>query len=244
MPISTPTLTVTDNADGSGGIATIAGGDVAAANDVFLQSVDGELGTSSWTIAGSRTGNGTVNLAVTPGFYWCKIESSAAGERVTSNLVYACFTDGELAVLYRCLVAAQARIQSLSLPGISNERIVIRKVPDDKNIPKPAVILTPYRQESLNPAEGTNNRDDVGYNVFIAALDADNQNQTSNFARNLHWRESIRQAFHNQRLTGVPEIINATVEPLPVIDTQAWFDRNTCVSALIVQFTSREPRGN
>jgi hypothetical protein len=243
MPISIPTLAVNDNADGTGGVATISAGDVDSMHDVFVQAVDGELGTSAWTNAGSRVGNGNVNIAVAPGFYWVKVEAANGSESVTSNLVYTHFTDGEQAVLYRCLVAVQARIQGMALAGIANERIVIRKVPDDRNVAKPAVVIAPLRQESLDPAEGTNNRDDVGYPVIVAALDADNQNPSSNHDRNLLWRERLRQAFHHQRLPGVDEIINGTVEPLPIVDTPAWFDRNTYMTAMIVRLTSRERRG-
>jgi len=243
VPISIPTLAVSDNADGTGGVATIAGGDAPSTHEVFVQRVDGELGTSTWLSKGSRVGNGTVDIAAEPGYYWVKVEATNGSESGTGNLVYAAFTSGDEAVLFQCLTAVQSRIQTLALSGIANQSVVVRKVPDDKNITKPAVVIAPLGRETLDPADGTNNRDDVGYPILVALLDGDNQNPTSNHDRNLLWREKIRRAFHNQRLPGVDAIITAFVEPLPVTDAAAWFERNTFVTAMLLRFISREPRG-
>ena len=243
MPISTPTLEVADNADGSGGVATISNGDAGATHEVFVQAVNGELGGSTWTSRGSRVGNGTINIAAGVGYYWAKVEASSGGESVTSNLAYVQFSEAGEAVLSRCLAAVQAKIAGLSLPGIDGDRIVVRKVPDDRNLSKPAIVIAPFQRESLAPVEGTNARDDVGYPILVAAMDGDNQHPTSNHNRNLLWRERIRRAFHNQRLAGVDEIINTTVEPLPITDATAWFERNTFVTTLLVRCISRELRG-
>ena len=243
MAISIPTLSAADNADGTGGVATISNGDAPSTHEVFVQSVNGELGTATWISKGSRLGNGTVNIAAASGYYWIKLEASNGSESVTGNLVYANFTSGDEAVLYQCLAAARSRVQGLSLPGIANGSVIVRKVPDDKNIMKPCVVIAPLGRENLDATDGTNNRDDVGYAVLLAFLDGDNQNQTSNHNRNLLWREKVRQAFHNQRLPGVDSIINTVVEPLSVTDAAAWFERNTFVSTMILRFISREPRG-
>ena len=157
--------------------------------------------------------------------------------------MYASFTSGDEAVLFQCLTAVRSRSQTLALSGVANQSVVVRKVPDDKNITKPAVVIAPLGRETLDPADGTNNRDDVGYPVLVALLDGDNQNPTSNHGRNLLWREKIRRAFHNQRLPGVDAIITTFVEPLPVTDAAAWFERNTFVTAMLLRFISREPRG-
>lgn len=159
------------------------------------------------------------------------------------------FTDGALvqSVGYRCLLAAQTVIQSLSLLGVGGN-VIVRKLPLDRGLGAgrlnslPAVLLTPER-ESMNPAAGVTGLDDVVYGVRVTVIAADNQEST--LAANLDiyslWREQIARAFRNQRLSGVPEVINAYVDPAEPLDFDAWQD-NLYVAALLLRFVSREPR--
>lgn len=242
MPIVAPTLTVADNADDTGGVATLTGGDAAATNVVSVQSIDGELGTDEWTEAGSRTGPGTVDISATSGFYWVKCESTKATETVVSNLVYQRFTTGDDAVLEQCLTAVKARIQGLSLDGIANASVKIHKVPDDSKVTRPAVVIGPAGAETNSLPAGSNRRDDVGYPVFVGIVAADNQDQEANRARNFLWRERIRRAFHAQRLPGVPLVFTCGVETRDIVAPD-WFASMRFVSAVVVRCFAREPRG-
>lgn len=246
-----PTLAVSDNADGTGGVATISGGDAGSTHTVYSQTVDGELGTSTWTSRGSVTGNGTV--AVTPTadrYYWWYAKAVLSGSQSISNLVYQPITSGAFSVHYQCLLAAQARIQGLSLSGIASASIRVQKVPvasadlwgATKTYAFPGIILSPLGTERMNPMAGTNVRDDVGYPVVVSIFDADNQSVTANHNKYLLWRQKIARAFRNQRLPGVSEIIYATVETGPILDPAQWM-QNRFHSAMTLRFTSREIRG-
>jgi hypothetical protein len=243
--ITAPTLAVADDADGTGGTATLTGGDSGATNTIYVQAVNGSLGTSSWTSKGSRTGAGTVSISAAVGFYWVKCESSLDGETVVSNLVYIAFTSGDDAVLEQCLEAVKARIQGLSLSGIVNSSVVIHKSPTDRNVTKPAVVIGPGGAETVEFGP-TNSRDDVGYPIFVAILAADNQNQTSDRGTYLLWREKIRRAFHNQRLPGVSQDgvsdILCGVETRDIVAPD-WFQAMVFVSAMVIRCRFREPRG-
>jgi Rps23 Pro-64 3,4-dihydroxylase Tpa1-like proline 4-hydroxylase len=94
------------------------------------------------------------------------------------------------------------------------------------------------------PDAGTNALDDVHYDVIVTIFDRDNQEPTlaENLDRHLLWREQISRSFRNQRLTGVPEVINAAVEPAEALVEEAW-KHELMVSALLLRFTSRETRG-
>jgi hypothetical protein len=210
---------------------------------VQTQAVNGELGTSTWTEQATRTGDGTAVVTLNAGFYWFRVVSTFNNLSALSNLVYVHVTEGSEAVLYQCLDAVRSRIQGLSLAGVQNDQVVIGKVPDDKNRSFPSILITPFQSESLNAADGTNSRDDLGYPVLVAILAADNQDQQANLDTYLVWREKIRQAFHNQRLPGVSEIITTAVEPRNIVEPAAWFERNLFVSGLLLRFLSREPRG-
>jgi hypothetical protein len=242
MPLSAPILSVTDSADNTGGVATLTGGDAGATNTVYVQAVNGELGTSAWTSKGSRTGAGSVSVSAGAGFYWLKCVSVLLTETVVSNLVYQNFTTGAEAVMEQCLVAVQSRIQGLSLSGIANGSVVIRKVPDVKNVTMPAVFIAPLGSETVSLPAGSNLRDDVGYPVFVGIVANDNQDQVENRGRNLLWRQKVRRAFHAQRLTGVAEVFTCGIETRDIIAPD-WFQAMRFVSAMIVRCMSREARG-
>src|SRR5690349_3103919 len=75
-----PTLTLVDNADGTGAVATVAGGAVAAVNTLYVQPFSGVLGAGSWTSQGSRTGDGAIAVSLTTsGHYFAQLKSATAG---------------------------------------------------------------------------------------------------------------------------------------------------------------------
>ena len=256
MPISRPTLSIADNADGTGGVATIADSTSTTIIDVFAQKVDGDLGTATWEMVGTRTGDGTVNVTPTAGvtgYYWWYCESTdesdsgsdsggADDETVISNLVYQNLTDGTEAVMERCLTGVQSRIQGLSLLSIPNANIIIHKAAEESKVKKPGVVISPAGVETMVPTAGTNTRDDVGYPVFVGIVAADNRDQSINRAKYLKWRQQIARAFRNQRLPGVTEIINMHVETRDIV-APSWFANNLFVSAMVVRCISREVRG-
>lgn len=68
---STPSLAVTDNEDGMGGVASITGSDAAAVNTVYTSRYQAIM----WSNSGHRTGDGTISLALAAGLYWGYVES-------------------------------------------------------------------------------------------------------------------------------------------------------------------------
>ncbi len=72
IPPAIPHLTFTDNLDGSGATATITVSDASAVNRVYTAP----YGSGSWTLSGTRTGNGTVNCSLLTGYYWGYLTSS------------------------------------------------------------------------------------------------------------------------------------------------------------------------
>ncbi len=256
MAINRPTLSIADNADGTGGVATISGATAGTIQDVFAQKVDGDLGTNTWEMVGTRTSDGTVNVTPTAGltgYYWWHCESTdesdsgsdsggADDETVISNLVYQNLTSGSEAVMEQCLTGVQSRIQGLSLLDIPNANIVIHKAAEESKVPKPAVIISPAGPETMVPTAGTNVRDDVGYPVFVGIVAADNRDQTTDRAKYLKWREQIARAFRNQHLPGVTEVYTMQIETRDVV-SPSWFTNNLFVSSMVIRCVSREVRG-
>ncbi len=146
----------------------------------------------------------------------------------------------------RCLAAVQARIRSLSLAGLSSGNVVVSKVALERNLTGdalPAILLSPHRA-AMPATAGTNASDDVSYDVLVTICDRDDQDPTEelNLDRHLLWREQVARTFRNQRLSGVPEVINAAVEPAEGLFEQAW-QHELLASALLIRFTTRELRG-
>lgn len=86
------TLTITDNADGTGGVATISGG-TAAAIGVYCMTVTGGNPSGTWVIKGIRFGDGTLAISATAGNYWFYANQSSGNG--LSAPVYATLTNAD-----------------------------------------------------------------------------------------------------------------------------------------------------
>lgn len=249
-----PTLTVADDADGTGGTATITGGDVGATHEAFTAEFNGDAGAlSAWTSRGSIVGNGTIALNVGTGYFFCYVEASESGTFATTPPVYFNATTGDDAIMLQCLDGVKARLGLLTLAGISTDNIIVRTLPLEKGIGAgevfayPAILITPPPDAGLVMpfSEGTNRKDDVQYPVLVGVLDAITINKdvlTANQNRNYLWQQQIVKAFRNQRLTGVDEVYTTIVESTQITNVQAW-RKGLFVSFGIFRFISREARG-
>lgn len=234
------TLTVVDDADGDGATATIAGSVVGSTNTVSVQAADGE----TWTEIGERTGDGTLALALDPGYYWAKCDSVSGGNTTVSNVVRFGVTTAGQSVHERILDAVRAEIQGMVtaglLPGLRAEQVHRKMVPDDKAVMFPAVFITPEAAETFTVV--TNLRDDIGYPAVVYLANRNAKEYTAGLPPFLLWRHRIIRRFRTQRLTAVREVFGCTIEPNVVIDPKLpWYDY--VVSAFLLRFKAREYRG-
>jgi len=147
-------------------------------------------------------------------------------------------------VLMTILGQVKADIQSLNLADIDAGNIHVVKVFSNAEelLPTlPGVLIAPRETESAAQS-GTNSRVDVDYLVVIGVFAEDGDDQSTNFDRNLLWRERIRRKFMDQRLTGVPSVFTCRLEPGEVVDRKRWLSRGLWSSTLGLRFLSREPR--
>lgn len=149
------------------------------------------------------------------------------------------------AVLYRAMqdiqTAIVGAINSGTLVGLSAANVVIQKLSTDRNQALPAVVISPT-EEDMPPSGGVNDRDDITYNIVLALINNDNQNQTANFEQELNWRQNIRRLFHNQKLGPLTtENVRCSVKPLATVHPDAWY-ANLFLSLLVIQATCRETR--
>jgi hypothetical protein len=150
------------------------------------------------------------------------------------------------AILFDILTQVQTAIAGRNLAGIGGANILVQKVPGNRPADLPAqqfpcIVIAPYGAEEVDPLAGSTSRDDVVYRVQIAILAADNGDQSANFNQYLTWRESIRHLFHDQPLGSL--CFSVQVQPLEVVDREAWYQRNLFASGLVLKCYSRETRG-
>jgi hypothetical protein len=144
-------------------------------------------------------------------------------------------------VLYGVLEDIQATIQGAGLSGLPSSNVVIDKAPADRNRTLPAVVIAPL-EERIDRNAGPTQRDDVGYQVGVYIVAADNQDQSANYQQYLNWRQNIRRLFHNKRIgSNSTASLISFVKPLAVAHPAAWF-ANLFLSIVIVQCLVREQR--
>lgn len=239
-PPATPTFTVADNANGTGGVVTIAGSTAGSTNTFYAALWTGGFVGASFSSYGSRTGNGTIPIATANGYWWGFVRSELSGLFVDSLVAGFRTTLGGESVYYRCLTAVAAKIQALNLSGIAGSSIAVRKLPWNRNNATPGIYVTPTREVSFKAA--TNERDDVPYGVQVTVVRASNESLTDGLSTQLAWREQIARALRQEALVGVAEVYTVELEAGSVID-DASFAQHYDVQTLLVRCMARETRG-
>lgn len=150
---------------------------------------------------------------------------------------------------YDILNAIKTGIQGLSLSGLSNDNVLVHKIPTNatKDLPAtkyPSVIIAPFGAETIDPNAGTNLRVDIVYPSLIGILVGDNSSQTSDFDRTLTWRRAIIGKFHQVKasFSAITGLCDCWVTPQAIVDPGAWLDKNVFASAVVSNVKCREAR--
>ena len=134
-------------------------------------------------------------------------------------------------------------IQGMGLPGITSANVVVGKVARDRKdlLPNlPGILIANYGNKA--PVGGTNLRDDIPYQVLIAAVQASNQDQLLRADLITYWIEKIGSYFRKQPFPSVPSVYTCDVMQDVNFDVGS-FGNNVDVSLLVLKFISRESRG-
>lgn len=139
---------------------------------------------------------------------------------------------------YDAITAIKAIIDGLSLSGLTGGT-AIQEVADyeDRQQTLPFISISPSGPEKMG--DELNDRDGCYYGVLVAIIAK--QNVTS-LEQRLGWRQSMRRHLHNASLPGLGQNYNLQVEPGPVVEPGAYFDRKAFVSTFVVRASFQEPR--
>lgn len=222
----TISLTWTDAADGTGGVATVAGAD-ADTVEVFATAVDATgLTNPTWTSKGTRTGDGTVSVSLTPGYYWLYAAGLVSGLPALSNLVYALASDSADALASRCVDAIAARLAGLVMTidadgggGVTlpNATIYKQTLPEDSKLTYPCILLS-HEGLTERPEGTTTGKDDIAHGCICRVLERNEATYQYRRKTWLRWRQQVFRSLRNQRLAGITEVLTVRVEPRVVID--------------------------
>lgn len=238
--ISGPILEITDNQNGTGATAVLSGGSAQAINTIQTQLPAQTVGNPVWQQRVTIIGNGTAALPLPTGYYWGSCLSDIDGSQLASNIVWFPVTSDSESVAYRVLLAVQAQIQTLDLPGLAPSQVYVRMTPDPKIVTYPAIFITPEDRETY--LAGTNFRDDVGYPALIWIANRNDKDYAAKLPMYELWRERIQRYFRRQPLRGVPEIYDCKVETREIVKFLPP-QYQYLVSTFVLRFTSREVRG-
>ena len=198
---SVPSLTVADQADGTGATATVSGGDATATHTVKYAA----YGSTSWTEGGSRTGNGTVDLAITTlGYYWAVCEAEENGATAVSAPVAFAVTAGTESLLEQVMDAVAAELNGLGLTDSADASIAaaVEIPPDFDSVTTACVKIFPDTAP-LDVEPGTANRG--VYRVHVALCqEATTSAQENNLMLN---REKIQDRLVGSRLSGLSSAV-------------------------------------
>ena len=141
------------------------------------------------------------------------------------------------------LEATRQTIVSLRLPELPDTNVLVlptlvERKGEVSRADRPAIWVAPSGPERLDPAQGTNCRDDVVYPLGVVCLLDDTPDR---FALVTQWRARLGEAFHLRPLPGTP-CFCVTVEPRDLVDQDAWAGRRLWLSQLQLLCLTREPR--
>lgn len=246
--VNTPTISLTDNADGTGAVVTVAGSTSGSTNAILAAQWAGGFVGQSYASYGSRTGDGTVTLALGPGYWhvYCR-STKAALDGAVSLVGGVRVTEGEEAVWFQCLDAIVAKLQALSLPPPwQSEPIVSRRFPWNRGTITPDIkagIFVPPLSDQYR--QSTNQSDDWGLGCQVTAVQASNMGLVSGMSAHLLCRQQLVNALlpvaGQAALAGVSDVMNVIIEPGPVIDPAA-FQNQYDVGAIVARCITRQAR--
>jgi hypothetical protein len=239
-------LTWSDNANNTGGVATLTGtGGVATTVYGQLVNTSG-VNPQLFAAQGSRTGDGTVTLALGLGYWWLFAQPTAGG--TPSNFVYAVVSDNTRSVHERAIQAIKAVLQGMTFaagPGNAPAAILPAQIfdlllPNENLVQFPCITLALDAVKESQPGVLTG-LDDIVYPVRVNICDLADAAVPTNRPTYLLWRQQIFRKFRHQRLN-VPEIILVEVDPQVVVDPKlpAY---NHFITGLTLNCKSREIRG-
>ena len=147
------------------------------------------------------------------------------------------------------LLATQATLQALELPGLNEGRFHVRKALWDTGLTDFPLCLIAPASLGVDWNAGTNEREDITHSISVAFVAAGNRTaDQTNLGLLLHWEERARRRFLNQVdmsglvLPGGATINRTNINPPSETFLSAAMRIGWDAQYLIIGYQVREPR--
>ena len=251
------TLALSDNANGTGFTAAVAGSSGATVS-VWYTPADRPWPGDAWILAGTRVGDGAFAGAVDPRFYF--VYASAGGTCSPPERVAVTTGFDEVATLMQNSIVATIRL--LALPSISDYLAAPRRASGgagfvgigaqafvqqdwtERKYPCFSVALDNQTEAQEN---GSNGADDIVYPFSVMLYDTAVKPTKQDHRAWIQWcRAKVFKAFRNQHLAGVTSSVVTRVEPKQIVQRQfedGSRPMNLYGGGFVVRCVNRELRG-
>lgn len=231
------TITAVDNATIPSGITVTVSGS-GGGNITVYAMLAGDTATGFYQ-AGTRIGNGTVNIPVNPGYYFLY-----AKEGATLTLVLAVMaTNGLGAVLTAIRAALKGIVDTIALttPAGTPLTVIAQWTPDDTNMQYPALVLTQHNTRPTREYKVVGTADKI-YPTRMMLLDRVSRYDASMLPAYDLWRERITNRCDGIRLQGAGTVLITSIEEDLYTD-QPMESYELMISQWVVNAKSRESIG-
>jgi len=245
--VTMPTLSVTDNGNGTGATVTISGGGSSAINAIYQQAVTGQVGGGNFVQVATIVGNNSTQVAGLGFFWWVAIATDIGGQ-ATSNLVYLNSTNQQEAVSIRLWDSIVATINALNFTNAVGVPVQVARVNmKEKNWQPPSLpcVLVLMDGESPTDISTFTATDQTGYPYVVMFLDNIAGGKLSEAQVNAFqkFEQSVLRTFRGQRVPGVVECMNVQkIEYRPLL-ARIQASVSHCVGAFLLRVQAREIRG-
>lgn len=235
-------LSATDNADGTGAVLSLSGGNVGDAS-VYVSRFAGTNDSRAFTLAGTITDDSTLSADLETGPYLAfAVNGAAASDPITFRV-----TDGTDALHWRCMQAVREYILSLALPSVSTDpdNHLLCKLPyrpdlnlDIENNVDCAVMYFP-KAETVRDAD--NERNTIDYGVQVLLIRKIGKKLTQGLEAMLMQRELLTESMTLCPLPDLDDIHTVNVVPGQVIMPDQWaksYDCSTVVFRCLTEQTA------
>ena len=249
------TLTITDNADGTGVTVAITGSASGSTNTLY-SVLDVPLGNAPQVPYGPYTGDTSgiiLALPVTTAS-WVWLVNDNSGTITVSTFYRALATNGALAVATRLRAAIVAELGLLVMTGSNtppNTNIYPRLLENLAMMYYPCVTVA-TAGEAESEAGTTTGRDDIVYPFRTRIIDSRAQQDDSMRTVYEKWKEQAMRAFRNQpfsKVAGVAVVAESLINRVKPRANQFLQTPGPpgppglYVMEFVINCTAREPRG-
>ena len=128
-------------------------------------------------------------------------------------------------------------IRGLGISGVEADEVVLRDMSEETYAPRGISVIPMVESEGA----GTNAKDDYGYRFMLVMSRGTGKAWSENTTLLQEWRNTLRKAFNNKRLSDVPKVHICGVSNGDYLQPRKW-QESRAVSILVVTCWAREAR--